>query len=637
MRLWCVAVFLSCTVAAAQHGAPNGEWPYWGGDAGSTRYTSLSQIDADNVDQLRVAWRWKALPLLDGAPDPNLKATPLMVGGTLYTSAGVNQAAAIDAATGETKWVFTPDPLEIGRHPVGMSGRGLAYWTDGKDARVFHNTSDGRLIAINCANGQTYPEFGENGYVILSKELTPQPNPKVGSSSPPIVVGDVVVVQVVPSAINPSRKEAAPGHVRGYDVRTGKRLWTFHTVPQSGEFGSETWEGESWAYTGNTGVWTLLSADLDLGFVYLAVETATHDFYGGHRLGDNLFAESLVCLDAQTGQRFWHYQIVHHGLWDYDPPAAPILCNITVDGKEIRAVALVTKQGFCFVFDRETGEPVWPIEERPVPPSDVKGERASPTQPFPTKPAPFEIQGVTEDVLIDFTPELRAEAVEIMKQYRIGPLYTPPVLADGNPGSPRGTLMLPGYGGGANWPGGAFDPETGLLYIPSRTMIMSASLGVADPARTNLDYLRMETEVATGPRGLPLNKPPWSTINAIDLNSGDHRWRIPNGIAPQSVRNHPDLQGLGLDFSNMGNPGRPGALVTKTLMFCGESGGLRGDPGEPIFRAFDKATGAIVWEFEMPSKPTAPPMSYMLNGKQYIVVAVGAKDFPSELVALALP
>jgi quinoprotein glucose dehydrogenase len=298
---------------------------------------------------------------------------------------------------------------------------------------------------------------------------------------------------------------------------------------------------------------------------------------------------------------------------------------------------LVTKQGFCFVFDRETGEPVWPIEERPVPQSDIAGERTSPTQPFPTRPAPFEAQGVSAEDMLDLTPELHAEAVEIMTRYKIGPLYTPPVLADGKPGSYLGTLMLPGYGGGANWPGGAFDPETGLLFVPSRHMAMSSSLGVPDKSRTNLDYLRMETTVPAGPRGLPLNKPPWSRITAIDLNTGDHAWQIPNGTAPKSVRSHPDLQGLGLDFEKLGNIARPGVLVTKTLIFAGECGGLRGDPGEPYFRAFDKKTGEVVWKFDLPSKPTGAPMSYIWQGKQYIVVAVSTAEHPAELVALALP
>lgn len=630
-------VLLFSAAAGGQDGPAGGEWPYWGGDAGSTRYTPLDQIDASNVDDLQIAWRWKALPLRNGAPEWNLKATPLMVDGALYTSAGVNQAAAIDAGTGETIWVFTPDPLEIHRHPTGLSGRGVAYWTDGADARVFLNTSDGRLIAVNAKTGETYDDFGENGYVYLKKELTDRIDPKIGSSSPPIVVGDVVVAQIVPSAINPTIKEAAPGYVRGYDVRTGERLWTFHTIPQDGEFGVETWENESWKYSGNAGVWTLMSADLELGYVYLPVETPTHDFYGGHRLGDNLFSESLVCLDAKTGERVWHFQIVHHGLWDYDPPAAPILCDITVGGKEIKAVALVTKQAFCFVFDRVTGKPVWPIEEREVPQTDVAGERTSRTQPFPTKPPPFDVQGVDEDVLIDFTPELRKEAVEIMKQYKIGPLYTPPVIAEASQGSYLGTLMLPGYGGGANWPGAAFDPESDTLFVPSRTMAMSASLGRPDPTRTNLDYTRMPTEVVEGPRGLPLVKPPWSRITAIDLNAGEHRWTIPNGVADEAVRNHPDLQGLGLNFDQLGSTARPGVLVTKTLMFAGESGGLRDNPGGPMFRAFDKGTGEIVWEFKLPDKSTAPPMSYIHEGKQYIVIAVGTHEHPAEFVALGLP
>ncbi len=622
--------------ANAQHGPDDGQWGFWGGDAGSTHYVPHDQINAENVRQLRIAWRWESLPLHNGQPEWNLKATPIMIDGTLYTSTGVNEAAAIDAATGNTEWIFSPDPQETHRHPVGQSGRGLAYWTDGTDARVFHNTSDGRLIALNAKDGGTYENFGQNGYVYLDRELSAFPNPRIGSSSPPIVVGDVVIVQVVPSAINPTVKEAPAGHIRGYDVRSGERLWTFHTIPQAGEFGVETWENESWKYTGNAGVWSLLTADPELGYVYLPIEAPTHDFYGGHRLGDNLFTQSIVCIEAATGKRVWHYQLIHHGLWDYDPPCAPILCDLTVDGRAIKAVVQVTKQGFVFAFDRASGAPVWPIEERPVPQSDVPGERSSPTQPFPTRPAPFERQGVDTDDLIDFTPEIFAEALEIAKRYKIGPLYTPPVLADGKPGSYLGTLMLPGYGGGANWPGAAFDPETGILYIPSRTMMMAASIGIPDRARTNLDYTRDTTTVAQGPRGLPLVKPPWSRITAIDLNTGEHRWMIPNGAAPDSVRNHPDLQGLGLDFSTMGNSGRPGVLVTKTLMFAADSGGLRSSPGSPFLRAFDKQTGKIIHEIELPSKPTAPPMSYMHDGTQFIVVAVGTREHPSEYVALTL-
>lgn len=623
--------------SAAESGSSDGQWRYWGGDAGSMRYAPHDQIAAENVKDLRVVWRWQSRPIYEGARDWNLQATPLMIDGVLYTSTGLNEAAAIDAETGETIWSFTPNPKEIHRHPVGQSGRGLAYWSDGREARVFHNTSDGRLIAINARDGSVCENFGREGYVYLDEGLTEEPHPRVGSSSPPIVVGDVVIAQVVPSAINPIIKEAAPGHIRGFDVRTGNLLWTFHVVPRGGEFGVETWENDSWKYTGNAGVWTMLSADLELGYVYLPTESATHDFYGGHRLGDNLFSESLVCLNAKTGERVWHFQIAHHGLWDYDPPAAPILCDINVDGRAIKAVALVTKQAFVFVFDRVTGQPVWPIEERAVPQSDVRGERSSPTQPFPTKPAPFDRQGVTEDVLIDFTPAIKAEAVEITKQYKTGPLYTPPIFSDGNPGSLIGTLMLPGYGGGANWPGAAFDPETGVLYVPSRTTIMTASIGIPDRERSNLDYSRDQTRVTPGPRGLPLAKPPWSRITAIDLNTGEHVWMVPNGEAPERVRDHPDLQGIGLDFSKMGSGGRPGVLVTKTLLFAGDSGELRGSPGSNVFRAFDKATGETVAEIELPSKPTAPPMSYMLKGKQYLVVAVGTPEYPAELVALALP
>ncbi|MFP6616612.1 MAG: PQQ-binding-like beta-propeller repeat protein, partial [Candidatus Hydrogenedentota bacterium] len=444
------------------------------------------------------------------------------------------------------------------------------------------------------------------------------------------------VVQVVAS-IGGSTKEAIPGHIRGYDARTGERLWIFHTVPQAGEFGVETWEDESWKYTGNAGVWTLLSADEELGYVYLPLETATNDWFGGHRIGDNLFAESLVCLDAKTGKRVWHYQIVHHGLWDYDLPAAPVLCDITVDGRKIKAVAQVTKQGFCFVFDRVTGEPVWPIVEMPVPQSKVPGELSSPTQPVPSKPVPFERQGFTVDNLIDFTPELSKQALAIASKYRLGSLYSPPSVlgADGF----QGTLALPGYGGGANWPGAALDAEEGILYIPSATVpIVMAVDRPQDTSRSNLNYVRIGPIYPEGPDGLPLVKPPWGRITAIDLNTGEHLWMVPNGGAPKAVRDHPDLQGL--DFSKMGQNGRPGALVTKTLLFVGEGGGLRGGAkgaGGPMLRAYDKKTGDVIAEHKLPGGTTGVPMTYMLNGKQYICVAIGAEDLPAELIALSLP
>ncbi|HUP23098.1 MAG TPA: PQQ-binding-like beta-propeller repeat protein [Thermoanaerobaculia bacterium] len=624
--------------ASAQHGAPHGEWHTWGGDAGFTRYAPLDQIDRDNVARLEIAWRWKSLPIGE-RPDVNLKATPIYVGGVLYVPTGMHEAAALDPATGETRWVFTPEPADIGGRSPALTSRSLAYWTDGVEQRLFHNTLDGRLLSIDARTGRADREFGEDGAVILRERLLgpgdPRPVPFVGSSSPATVVGDVVVTQVV-ADITSANKEATPGFVRGYHARTGELLWKFHTIPQAGEPGNETWEDESWRYTGNTGVWTLMSADLVRGLVYLPVETPSHDFYGGHRLGDNLYSESIVCLDARTGEPRWHFQVVHHGLWDYDLPAAPILHDVVRDGERVPAVTLLTKQGLLFVFDRVTGEPLWPIEERPVPPSLVPGERASPTQPFPTRPPPYSRLGYHEEDLIDFTPELRAEALAIASRYVRGPMYTPPtvVVEDGT----QGTWVYPGYGGGANWNGGAFDPDTGMLFVPTRNTAMVASLGPADPKETNWRYLRAATQTVQGPRGLPILRPPWSVIHGTDLHRGEHVWSRAIGSAPAYVREHPDLQGLGLDFASMGQPGvRPSPLVTKTLLFLAESGNLSGDPGGPMFRAYDKATGEVVAELELPERASGAPMTYLHEGRQYIVIAVSSREHPAELVALALP
>ena len=434
----------------------------------------------------------------------------------------------------------------------------------------------------------------------------------------------MVVAQVVPTG--DSGYEATPGHIRGYDVRTGERLWIFHVVPQGDDFGIDTWDNESWRYTGHSGVWTQLTVDEELGYLYMPTEIATNDWYGGHRPGDNLFAESLVCLDVRTGERIWHYQLIHHGVWDYDNPSPPTLVDVTHDGRRIKAVAMVTKQGHTYVFDREDGTPLWPIIEMPVPQSDVPGEVTSLTQPVPSRPAPFDRQGFTVDDLIDFTPEIKAEAMEIAANYRMGPLYTPPSLIE-DPSGTRGTLVLPGWGGGSNWPGAGVDVETGVLYVPSLTVPIVVALAPGDPGGTNPDYIQVGPIYPPGPRGLPLVKPPWGRITAIDLDNGDHLWMTPLGGAPREVREHPDLQGLGLDFSMMGQNGRVGALITRTLLFMGEGGGVRGGvasrygAGGPTFRAYDKATGAVVAAITLPANPTGSPMSYMAGGRQYIVVA----------------
>jgi quinoprotein glucose dehydrogenase len=637
------------TVALGQYGAADGEWRFYGGDAGSTKYSALDQIDRENVSELEIAWRWQ-MENFGPQPEYNSRVTPLMVGGVLYTTAGYRRdVAAIDATTGETLWVYRMEESEArtASAPRLNSGRGVAYWSYGTQEQILLITPGYHLVALNAKTGLPVIGFGENGVVDLreglDRPLVPvdRENDRIGSSSPPIVVGDVVVVGTAfPAGGAPPSEANAPGWVRGYDVWTGELRWVFHTIPQAGEFGEETWEDESLSYTGNGGAWSILSADPELGYVYLPLEDATADYYGGHRLGDNLFSSGILCLDARTGERVWHFQFIHHDIWDYDVPAPPILLDVEVDGREIKAVAQVTKQAFTYVFDRVTGEPVWPIEERPVPQSDVPGERAARTQPFPTKPPAFDLQGYSEDYLIDFTPELRAEALEIVAQLRTGPIYTPPVLIDEAEGGVKGTLTIPQVTGGSNWQGGAVDAENGILFIPSVTA--AGIIGLAPGGdRSSMDYIRgqgIRLPGGGGPQGLPLLKPPWGRITAIDLNKGEILWQIPNGDTPDYVREHPALQGI--DIPPTGRTERGGTLVTRTLFFAGEGGGLfatgQGSGGNK-FRAYDKFTGEIVHEMELPANQTGNPMTYMVDGKQYIVMAIGAAGHPAELVALTLP
>lgn len=621
-----------------------GEWRTWGGDLHNSRYSALDQINARNVKDLQVVWRWNATSL-DGRPDFNWKSTPLMVDGLLYVPTGGNEVAALDPATGEQVWLFTPNPRRNGTRPFSGSTRALSYWTDGKTQRILNNSVDGRLYSLDAKTGKLDTNFGQNGFVDLREDLLePGDTRKVadlGSTAPGIVVGDVYVVQVITND-GPPTKEQTPGYVRGYDVRTGKRLWVFHTIPRPGQVGHDTWKDEGWKYAGNASVWSMMSADPERGLVYLPIESATNNFYGGDRLGDGLFAESIVCLDAKTGKRVWHFQILHHGVWDYDLPAAPILHDVVKDGKRIPAVTVLTKQNMSFVFNRVTGEPVWPIEERPVPQNGVPGDVLSPTQPFPTRPAPYSNLGYHEEDLIDFTPELKAEAKAIADQYVKGPMYTPPSLVGPNIKT-KGTIVYPGYGGGSNWNGGAVDPETNRMFVPTRNIFMSVGLREADPAKSKLRYVvgsggEGNGGTMRGPRGLPMNKPPWSLINATDMNTGTHVWSRSIGGAPDWVRKHPALAGLELDFDNMGQiSARPSPLVTKTLLFLSESGNIGGDPGGPMFRAYDKATGKVLAEHVLPGKTSGAPMTYSHKGRQYIVVAVSEQGHPAELVALALP
>jgi quinoprotein glucose dehydrogenase len=646
-----VGVFglLLAATAGAQRGARDGEWRAYSGDAGANKYSPLDQIDRNNVARLRIAWRRPALDAAVLAEAPRMRAgrsfrsTPLMIKGVLYAPNGVGFVEAFDAGTGKTLWV--EPPLEAGPDGYrGASTRGIGYWRDGNDERLLVQHTE-YLLALDLRTGKPIPTFGTGGRVYLSEGMGA--DMRYTWTGAPFVIGDVVVLGMSPFD-EFANKEATRSDVRAFDVRTGQLRWTFHVIPQAGEYGVETWENDSWRYTGHSPVWSLFSGDPELGLVYMPITAPTSDMYGGHRLGDNLFSQSVVAIEAATGKRVWHFQTVHHDLWDYDPPAAPILMDITVGGKPIKAVVLLTKQAYAYVLDRVTGEPVWPIIERPMPQSNVPGERTALTQPVPTKPPAFDLQGATEDNLIDFTPELRAEALEILKRYTYGPLFTPPSIRDDGPNGKLGTIQLPGSAGSASWTGGAIDPETNILYVPSATAPFIADLQPGDPAVTNLRYVKgTRLWGPAGPRGLPLFKPPYGRISAIDMNAGEILWQAANGDGP---RDNPAIRHLNL--GPLGNPGHSAPLVTKTLLFVGEgsdamvvSGRIppempfdtASNYGEPWFRAFDKATGAVLAEIQLPGGATGAPMTYLHEGKQYIVIATGGRNADPEWVALSLP
>ena len=628
------AALLAAT--AVSDGQATGEWRHYSGDLASTKYSPLDQINRSNVSRLRIAWRRPQLSadFLKANPTArlsnNYRSTPLMINGVLFATNAVGVAEAFDPETGRSLWSQKIGG-DLGGNPgLGGALRAVAQWSGAGERRVFTYHKQ-YLYALNPETGEVYAGFGSGGRVDLST------NGVYLWNAPPLVVRDVVIVgSSNPDQDSSTKMEGMAGEVRGYDVRTGKLRWTFRVIPREGEPGVETFENEAWRYVGAGNVWAPMSADEELGYVYIPTTSPTNDMYGGHRLGNNLYANSLVCLDASTGKRIWHFQLVHHDLFDYDNPTAPILGDITVDGRRIKAVVQVTKQSFAYVFDRVTGQPVWPIEERPVPTSTVPGERASATQPFPTKPPPFDRQGVTIDDLIDFTPELRAEALEIVKKYRIGPVFTPPSVVGDGPNDTKGTIQLPGSVGGANWTGAAFDPETGMLYIPSMTNPFVANLVPGDPAQTNLRYRASTRELLLGPRGLPLMKPPYGRITAINLNRGDVAWMVPNGDGP---RDHPAIKHLNLP--PLGHASRGALLVTRTLLFApdGDQVNVRTPAGGGAnkFRALDKATGATVWEMDLPAGVTGAPMTYLHRGKQYIVVAIGGREHPAEFMALSLP
>jgi len=643
-----LSTICAITAAQAQTGAADGQWRAYGGDIGATKYAALDQISRNNVADLRIAWRRPAVDasIRERAPNlrlsTNFRATPLMIDGVLYSPNNVGLIEAFDAGTGETLWI--QQPIETGPAAyAGTATRGAAYWTDGTDARILVQRG-AYLYALNAKTGETYPDFGDGGRVDLSAGL--DRGVTYSWSGAPLVVRDVVVLGQS-SGDTFAAKEASRGDVRAFDVRSGALRWRFHVIPQAGELGTDTWDDDSWSYSGHAPVWALMSADEELGYVYLPITSPTNDMYGGHRGGDNLYGQSIVCVDAETGQRVWHFQLVHHGLWDYDPPAAPVLLDVDVDGRPVKAVVQITKQAFAYAFDRVTGEPIWPIVERPVPQSRTPGEKTSPTQPFPTKPPAFDRQGATEENLIDFTPALRAEALETVERYTMGPLYTPPSIRGDGPDAKLGTIQLPGSQGGGNWQGAAFDPETGYLYVPSITAPFVADIVPGDPAQTNLRYVKGTRLWIGGPRGLPLFKPPYGRITAIDMHRGEIVWQVPNGEGP---RNHPAIRDLNL--GRLGTPGRAAPLLTKTLLFIGEGSsamvGMERAPadmpmeimtnyGESKFRAYDKATGDIVWETDLPAGTTGAPITYMHRGKQYIVVAIGGADHAAEWLALSLP
>ena len=694
-KLLAVCLLLCATLPlAAQSGAKNGEWRAYGAEPGSTKYSPLDQINKDNAKTLRIAWRFRTDNLGPRA-DFNMEATPIMVNGVLYSQAGARRSVvALDPTTGEQLWMWRMDEGKRGANaPRQGSGRGVAYWTDGRgDERIYTVTPGYQLVALNAKTGLPIPGFGTRGVVDLKQnddQVMDLETADIGLNSGPVVGNNTIVVGAahLPGGA-PKAKENVKGYVRGFDVRTGKRLWIFHTIPQPGEPGNETWENDSWSYTGNAGNWAPITIDEALNRVYLTIESGTGDYYGGHRPGANLFTDSIVSLDLTTGKRFWYFQMVHHDIWDWDVPNPPILMDITVNGKAIKAVAVPSKQAYLYTFDRVTGEPVWPIVETPVPKGTVPGEYYAPTQPIPTKPAPYDRQGFREEDLLDWTPEIKAEALRVLNLHKWGPTAWEPPAVRGEDGK-AGSLQMPGNNGGSNWEGGCFDPETGMIYIFSSTQYNRRSLS-HDPARSNMNYIDGGGGEAAGPGGaapppdaaagaargggagagaagggaagagaagaaggrggrgggagqvpttafgLQIVKPPYGRITAINMNTGEHVWMQPVGNTPDTIKNHPMLQGV--TIPKTGRPGRVGTMVTKTLVWAGERGPLETVNGQQVswFRGYDKMTGEIASELQIPANVTNIPMTYMAGGKQYIAFPVGGGTIVEELIAVSL-
>ena len=672
----------------------DGEWPHYTGDLTGARYSPLDQINGENFNKLEVAWRFKT-DNLGTRPEFKLEGTPLMVNGMIYATAGTRRSVvALKPDTGELVWVHSEfEGKRAINAPRQLSGRGLSFWSDGKgDDRILYVTTGYRLISLDAKTGARIPTFGKDGAIDLkvgvvhgSGQQIDLETGDIGLHSTPAVVKDVVIVGAAhKEGMTVKTHDNSKGLVRAFDVRTGKLLWTFNTIPRPGEFGNDTWHNNSWATNGNTGVWTQISVDEELGLVYLPVESPTSDFYGGHRPGNNLFGESLVCVDLRTGKRKWHFQVVHHPIWDYDLSSAPLLADINVNGKAIKAVAVPSKEAFLYVFDRVTGEPVWPIEERPVPKGDVPGEWYSPTQPFPTKPPAYARQAVTPDELVDFTPELKAQALKNLETFKTGPMFNPPVVSKAS--GPVAALTIGTLNGGTNWPGAGYDPETHTAYLPASNSAV-APIGLVEPPSSfpsDIKYLSGRAgqpfRVSEGPgfgsaadfpqeprrrpapaatpapaaatppaagggggggstfvQGLPIVKPPYGTLTAINLDKGDITWQVAHGDTPDAIRNHPLLKGMNIPKTGQG--GAVGLVITKTLVIMGDPQ-VTTTPDHPrgaMLRAYDKMTGKQVGALYLPAPQSGSPMTYKYNGKQYIIVAVSGGAYSGEYIAFALP
>jgi quinoprotein glucose dehydrogenase len=705
-KIIAVCAAFAAVPAWAQWKPKDTEWPTYTADLYGSKYRPLDQINASNFGKLEVAWRFKT-DNLGTRPEYKLEGTPLMVNGVVYATGGTRRdVVALDAKNGELMWVHSMrEGTRAAIAPRQLSGRGLAFWSDGKgDDRVIYVTTGYRLVELNARNGQVIPTFGKDGLIDLKVGMTTGTGQQIdlekgeaGLHATPTVVNDVVIIgSAFKEGMTVETHNNTKGLVRAFDVKSGKLLWTFHTIPRPGEFGNDTWENGSWATNGNTGVWTQITVDPQLGLVYLPVESPTSDYYGGHRPGNNLFGESLVCVDLKTGQRKWHYQIVHHAIWDYDLSSAPLLMDISVDGKPIKAVAVPSKESFLYVFDRVTGKPVWPIEERAVPQSDVPGEKTSPTQPFPTKPPAYAraFLKIPED-LIDFTPEMRAEAIERLKHYRVEGMFTPPVVGD--PAKWLGGISMGNATGGTNWAGGGFDPETHTVYVQAaNAFVSSVSLRKPPEGFTDINYVAGRNDqpwrvmegpgfgsaadapqpgrrgggraaaaapaappaaapVAAAPaptaggrggaaegglliQGLPIVKPPYGLLNAIDLDKGEIKWQVPYGETPDNIRTHPALKGKEIPNTGMNGYNGAGVLVTKTLVIIGDTQVTSvTHPRGAMMRAYDKATGKEVGAVWMPAPVSGSPMTYMWQGRQYIVIAVSGGNYSGEYLAFALP